>query len=227
RGRPVSRAGGAAKEARAVPLSAPPLPIGVGSRPGCQVRAASPRCQVPRGQAHGAALRPRRGPVLRHLCRPPGTRRLFGRRGARRGVARRRAPAGSVGRLCPGVRPRARQPNFFLSWPLPVEQFGQLAYATVESVLFHHPGANVVLLSAGLPRTLFDVYLREGYCVLSLPVGPREAQGLAAAAAPESPGLGSLQERAALLGGALGWPGKGVEAGCARAVNKLRREVFD
>lgn len=58
--------------------------------------------------------------------------------------------------------------NFFLLFPLSSSQFGQLHYATIESVLFHHPAANVLLLSFDLPEHLFDAYLSEGYCVTTL-----------------------------------------------------------
>eukprot|EP00929_Paragymnodinium_shiwhaense_P094414 TRINITY_DN5498_c0_g1_i1.p1 TRINITY_DN5498_c0_g1~~TRINITY_DN5498_c0_g1_i1.p1 ORF type:complete len:1216 (-),score=268.76 TRINITY_DN5498_c0_g1_i1:8-3655(-) len=88
-------------------------------------------------------------------------------------AAKTRSASAGIESLCSLKAADGRQ-NFFLLWPLPAEQFGQLAYAVVESVLFHHPDANVVVLSTELESDLLDAYLREGYCAVSAPLKAEE-----------------------------------------------------
>lgn len=89
------------------------------------------------------------------------------------------------------------RPNFFLLWPLHPAQFGQLAYAVVESVLFHHPSANVIVVSVGLQVSLFDTYLSEGYCVASIPMQLEQSRPLFASVLPAGPVSEFLQVAAA------------------------------
>ena len=53
------------------------------------------------------------------------------------------------------------RPNFFLLFPLTGNHFGHLHYATLETILFQHPSANVVILAFDLPE-LFAAYRNEG-----------------------------------------------------------------
>ncbi|CAE7344029.1 MEE40 [Symbiodinium natans] len=70
-----------------------------------------------------------------------------------------------------GAPPRcleATGPNFFLLFPLADAQFGQPNYAALESVLFHHPAASVLIIGLEQGAPLFQAYQREGYCVATL-----------------------------------------------------------
>lgn len=83
--------------------------------------------------------------------------RAFGREGL--------APAS----LC-SLAPEDGRTNIIVMWPHHPDEFGQLAYAAVESALFHHPSANLVIVSpfSRLPTRPLDAYLLEGYCVVSV-----------------------------------------------------------
>ncbi|CAD7952239.1 unnamed protein product [Amoebophrya sp. A120] len=60
--------------------------------------------------------------------------------------------------------------NVFMMWPGSPETFLTESYATLESVLFHHPNANIYVLN--LPDGFFaERYNTEaGYCVFSVPL---------------------------------------------------------
>ncbi|CAJ1437557.1 unnamed protein product, partial [Effrenium voratum] len=89
------------------------------------------------------------------------------------------AAAFAFGAVAPDARTQLRaslcrqedgRPNFFLLFPQSRHLFGQTHFATLESVLFHHPAANVLVLGFDLPEDLFDAYLLEGYCVTFQPI---------------------------------------------------------
>ncbi|CAE7819302.1 DHX57, partial [Symbiodinium sp. CCMP2456] len=59
-------------------------------------------------------------------------------------------------------------PHFFMLFPLADAYFGQPHYAALESVLFHHPAASVLVIGLERDGSMFQAYQREGYCVATL-----------------------------------------------------------
>lgn len=109
-------------------------------------------------------------------------------------AAQARARVGQQsGGLC-SLSSHDKRTNFFLLWPLQNDQFGQMAYSLIESVLFHHPAANVVVVSVGLPTNMFDSYLLEGYCVVSVPLDLQKAEHLLTSTLPGHAALAFLQK---------------------------------
>ncbi|CAE7254217.1 oxt [Symbiodinium sp. KB8] len=53
-------------------------------------------------------------------------------------------------------------------FPLADAYFGQPHYAALESVLFHHPAASVLVIGLERDGSMFQAYQREGYCVATL-----------------------------------------------------------
>jgi len=59
-------------------------------------------------------------------------------------------------------------PHFFMLFPLADAYFAQPHYAALESVLFHHPAASILVIGLERDGSMFQAYQREGYCVATL-----------------------------------------------------------
>eukprot|EP00397_Hematodinium_sp_SG-2012_P004248 GEMP01004259.1.p1 GENE.GEMP01004259.1~~GEMP01004259.1.p1 ORF type:complete len:1060 (+),score=211.55 GEMP01004259.1:149-3328(+) len=60
-------------------------------------------------------------------------------------------------------------PFIFTPWASDPADFQTESYSSIESVLYHHPDAKLLVLGT-LPADTLEVYRKEGYCALPVPV---------------------------------------------------------
>ncbi|CAE8723402.1 unnamed protein product [Polarella glacialis] len=117
------------------------------------------------GRVAGAGALPGEGAAVVRTAEQLPLEPLFAQ--ARAAVAAL-SPGSSAGHLCAGSL------NFFLTRTSAGPEVGVTAMeiSALETVLFNHPLANVVVLLTGgaADAEVFDSYLREGYCVVAAPL---------------------------------------------------------